>query len=1257
MVNSAQIRSLIKVFLLLLSASLILSFRAEASPIVKPLAQPTFSKLFSPDNMGPGSVSTLTFTIMNGAAAGVTDLAFTDTLPAGVTIATPANPSSSCGDTATLTAPDGGSTITFSNGQIGASSSCTITVDVTSSTPGTHMNVTGDLTSSAGNGGTASDDLTVATDRPGFSKSFAPSAVQLGSRSTLTFTIDNSANASAATMLDFTDNLPAGLVVAGPANATTDCNDPLIPATLTATPGSSVITLDANGTGAFPALAAGATCTVVVDVIATGSGSLNNVTEDLLAIVGVSQRSSGKASAAITVTADDLGLVKSFPDDPTRPGDTTILEFTITNRDRNFSATSIAFSDDLNASLAGLAAVGLPQSDVCGAGSQLSGTTALALSGGNLAPEASCTFSVTLQIPAAAASGPYPNTTSSITAQVNGVQRVGSPAAESLFIQPAPRLTKAFLTNPVGGGATVTVQFSITNISAASSATEIAFTDNLDQFLSGTQVSNLPANGFCGGGSSLTVVTPFDDKILTMTGGSLNPAGTAGDSCTFTVDFLIPSGAPGGNLVNTTSEISAMVGGVKVFGKEASAPLQVVKAPDLRKSFIEDVVLAGGTITLEFSLIHDVNAAGDATAITFSDDLNATLAGLVAIGLPLNDVCGAGSQISGTSALSFTGGSLAPGATCTFKVTLQVPASALPGSYTNTTSDVSATVLGIAALETPGQAELKVAGISLAKLFKSNPVLPGDTVSLEFTLVNSTTTTGVTNMSFSDNLNGALTGLAATGLPKNDICGAGSQINGTTNLNFTGGNLAAGASCTFTVDVVVPVAATEGTYGNTTSGLVANFGGTIVVVDPAVDDLTVVTEVMLLSKKFNEDAVFGGTTTTLVFTVTNSFSSATATAITFSDDLNAAISGLTATGLPQNDVCGAGSQLSGTTNLSLTGGSLAAGASCVFSVILQVPGSVATAEYTNVTGQVTAAMNSATVTGSPATDSLQVINPTTSGQIIIDKVTNPSGNLTSFNFTLDGGPSSFNRTTFSLTDAAAPRATVVDAGSGYIATEGATAGWKQGSAVCNDGSSVGNISVSAGETVICTFTNLEFRATYLPFIFKDAIYLPDLTIDSFQASGNMVTLTLRNAGNTALSDSFWVQISINPATPPTAVNQRWDTLGNSLGGAPQGALWGVVNPAVPILPNATLTLTLNDVYYYTGSPANNVPNPIPVGSTVYAQLDAINFLTNHGNILESNEANNIATTVSTAGFSLAPASTPGVSPLKLAPLVLPGLEN
>ncbi|HLE85862.1 MAG TPA: hypothetical protein VJG13_16105, partial [Thermoanaerobaculia bacterium] len=343
-----------------------LLFLVLASAASAQQEQVFFFKLFLPDTIGPGSVSTLLFEIASSEEVPVTGLAFTDTLPAGVVIASPPNAATTCGGGAVLDAPAGGSTISFSGGQLPPTPEgeegvdCVVTVDVTSSTPGTHTNQSGDLTSSLGNHGDATADLTVTTDRPGFTKSFAPDSITVGQTSTLTLTIDNSANASAAFGLSFIDNLPAGLVVASPANAATTCGG-----SLTASPGVGSISL---GSGA---VAAGASCTVTVEVVASLAGSLGNTTGELSSNLG----SSGKAAAVLQVVLDSL--VKTFTDDPVAPGGTVTLQFTVTNFDRDEAATDLAFTDDLDAALSGLAAVPPLPAAPCGAGSTLTGTSVL----------------------------------------------------------------------------------------------------------------------------------------------------------------------------------------------------------------------------------------------------------------------------------------------------------------------------------------------------------------------------------------------------------------------------------------------------------------------------------------------------------------------------------------------------------------------------------------------------------------------------------------------------------------------------------------------------------------------------------------------------------------------------------------------------------------------------------------------------------------------------------------------------------------
>ena len=124
------------------------------------VSMPPFSKAFAPAAIASGGVSRLTFTIDNTAnVTPATALAFTDTLPAGVTVAGTPAAAATCGGT--VTAGAGSGTVSFSGGTVGGGASCTVAADVTSSTVGAHVNTSGNLTSSAGNSGTATATLTV----------------------------------------------------------------------------------------------------------------------------------------------------------------------------------------------------------------------------------------------------------------------------------------------------------------------------------------------------------------------------------------------------------------------------------------------------------------------------------------------------------------------------------------------------------------------------------------------------------------------------------------------------------------------------------------------------------------------------------------------------------------------------------------------------------------------------------------------------------------------------------------------------------------------------------------------------------------------------------------------------------------------------------------------------------------------------------------------------------------------------------------
>ena len=940
-----------------------------------------FGKVFDPPTIGPGSVTTLTLTIDNTANPNpATGLAFTDNLPAGVTIADPAQASTDCQE-AVLDAPAGGGTITFSNGRIGAGQSCSISVDVTSSTLGTHTNTTSMLTSTDADSDPATDDLMVVATLPGFNKRFSPSRVSLGGRSTLTFTIDNTANTMRVGNLDFTDQLPVGMVIASPSNAVTNCvSAGFFDTTLTARSGTSVITLDANGAAfaaGFEVLPAGATCTVSVDVIATGAGMLDSVSGELLVD---NTTSAGRSSDTLEATVTTIALDKDFVNDPVPPGDTVTVDFIVMNRDRNFAAMDVSFTDDLAAGLTGLTFDSLLFNN-CGGSVTGVGTTDFALTGGSVRAGASCTISASLRVPSVAAPGVYNNVTGAVAGTIDGNPVEGNSASDDLFVAPVPIFTKEFLDadtlapDPVvNAGDDVVMRFTITNTSMTSGATDIAFLDELTTFLPFPVTADLPPNA-CGG--SVSLLTPGGDRQqLSLTGGTLDAAPGPGASCTFDVTLTMPDDMPPGAYLNTTEEITATIDGATVTGPIASDDFTVIAAPSLRKSFIDDPLPPGGTVTLEFTLAYPEEASGDATDISFTDDLAAlspAMAGL-SLNLPVipDPPCGAGSSLTGSAGdtlLTFAGGSLSPGESCTFSVTLDVPVDAAAGGYTNTTSTVSATVGGVTATSRAAFDTLDVAGLVFSKEYVKNPVIPGDSTTLRFTIDNVHPMDDATITFFTDNLSASLSGLAATGGATMDTCGG--SLSGTTFLVYSGGSVQSGTSCLIEVEVSVPAGAADGTYSNVTSSLSANQSGGAVTIAPAVDTLEVNSTLLQLTKQFTNDPVAPGDTVTLDLTLTNLDAGEAASSVDFTDDLGAALTGLTFDSLLFND-CGATVSGTGSDTITVDDASLAAGGSCTISVSLTVPGGAAAGSYTNTTSGVTGTIGGLAVVGDAASDDLDI---------------------------------------------------------------------------------------------------------------------------------------------------------------------------------------------------------------------------------------------------------------------------------------------
>lgn len=263
---------------------------------------PTLTKGFSPNPVAVGASSTLTFTVTNpNASIALSEIAFDDALPAGITVAT--GGASLCGGTLTTSAPD---SISFSGGSLAALGSCAIPVSVTAATAGPHDNVSGFVSagpSGPNNGpsGIASASLT-AVQPPAIAKVFSPNPVLAGGVSTLTFTLTNPNPNNPLSGVAFSDSFPtspAPMVVASPTGASTaGCGSP----TFAPSAGSGSISL----TGAT--IAAGGSCTVEVDVTVPTVGSYANSSGSVSHIINSATVLGNTASDSLAAEAPNPGI-------------------------------------------------------------------------------------------------------------------------------------------------------------------------------------------------------------------------------------------------------------------------------------------------------------------------------------------------------------------------------------------------------------------------------------------------------------------------------------------------------------------------------------------------------------------------------------------------------------------------------------------------------------------------------------------------------------------------------------------------------------------------------------------------------------------------------------------------------------------------------------------------------------------------------------------------------------------------------------
>jgi uncharacterized repeat protein (TIGR01451 family) len=894
-----------------------------ATAVIATLAPPVIAKAFSPGTIGNNGVSTVTISISNpNGSQTLTGVAMTDTFPAGLKVAAVPNASvTGCG--APTYAPVAAATsVVFSNGSIVGSGLCVIKFDVTAAT-GSYTNTTGTVTTANGGTGVADSDIltVVATAPASISKSFLTNPMAAGQPGVLRFTIVNPNPAASLAGVAFSDTLPtspgAMVVAPTPGASTSGCGTP----TFAPVAGAASVAFSVGS------IAAGATCTVNVNVVAPGAGSYANTTGNVTSTAPVTTGTPAVANVDVLAAP---GISKTFVTNPVAVGVPTTLRFDVSNPNA-LALTGLSFTDVLPTSPGAMVVAAVPNVSIssgCGATSftPAAGASSLSFSTSNIAAGATCRVTVDVVAPVV---GSYANTTSNITSSNGGTGPVANATLSAITLN-APTLTKAFTSaGPISPGVANALTISIGNSNASAITLSSALIDNLP---TGVTVASPAASfGTCVG----VTATPGDTKITLANGASV-PAG----GCTIVVNVV---GNTGGNFTNTlvAGALSTSAGS---NAAATSASFSVTFAPVAVKSFTPASVAVGATSQLKITLTNP-NASTAITGAAFTDTYPA---GLVNTAAAAGTLSGAGctgtvTAANGGTSLALAGGGIPAAGSC--DVTVNV-SSAAAASYLNSTGPITTTNVGTGNASSATLAVTVGSPLTVLKSFTAATIAPNLTSVLKIRLTNPNAV-AITGAAFTDNYP---SGLVNTAAPAGTITGVGctgsvtATVNGT-SLALSVGNIPASSFCDITTNVT---SATPGSYANNSGAVTTTNGGTAA----ASSATLVVLSPPTVLKAFSPSAVSTSGTSQLKITITNPNAGTALAGVAFSDTYPA---GLVNTAAASGAISGAGcsgtvAATNGGNTLALSAGNVPAGGSCDITVNVS---SATAATYNNNSGVVT----------------------------------------------------------------------------------------------------------------------------------------------------------------------------------------------------------------------------------------------------------------------------------------------------------------
>ena len=730
---------------------------------------PTVTKSFSPSSIPLGSSSDLSISISNPNAVALSNVAFSDTLPSGLTLTSIPN-STQCGGSVSWDSTSG--ILALSGGALAAKGSCTVVASVTGASSIVYPNsVT--VTASSGTSNISTASLTVVAP-PQITKVFNSGSILANGTSTLTFDILNPlSNSAALTGVGFVDSLPDGVKVAAtPASSiSTDCGSASF------IPAANATTLTLSGA----AIDVGKTCEVKVDVTATNGGTYVNTTQ---VVTSTNGGNGNKATATLNVSGPGLTLKKTTSTANYKAlGDTITYAYTLTNTGNVILTSPFQVIDDH---------IGSPLSTPfdCGTATQLAA---------NESTTCTASYAVTTNDIAAKAVKNMAYATAS-----DGTNTVTS-NTDSVTVNEAA-LTIAKTTSSVSyftAGAQLSYSYMLTN------------TGNVTLYGSSADGKNLftVSDDHIG---TPTKKTPFDCGSVTQLAPGANVSCTAQYSvASADLDTAVTG------ITNKAFATGKDAGGLTVTSNNDSVTIPKVTTPLIAKSFDPAIIAVGQSSTMTITVYNTTWSSTNLvplTGVNFSDTFPS---GMTVVNTPDVNQCGGTVGWNGTTGtLSLSGGSVI-GSSCT--ITALVTANAAK-VYTNTTDTLKTSNSTDGGTATANLTVLQ--GGAITKSFTPSTVLQGQPSTLTLIITNpASNTKALEGVAFTDTLPAGMTVYSTPNvkMANCDSSAVFTPVSGDGTLSFGVDELPIGSTCTLTVDVIAPAA---GKYLNTTSAITSTNGGT-----------------------------------------------------------------------------------------------------------------------------------------------------------------------------------------------------------------------------------------------------------------------------------------------------------------------------------------------------------------------------------------------------------------------------------------------